>query len=106
MKSSKNNELPPTNDNSNPQGGGSKYTCEVENATIKMKNELNLSCDHNGSTNPNFECSEPFSSARKDVRQVKIPPYKRDGRKLFVGGIGGNGVHQHVMTLLLSVRIV
>jgi len=54
------------NNNSNPQQGSHSWPQDIHSKDIT-------------------------SVGKNDVAQIKIPPYKRDSRKLFVGGLPPGG---------------
>lgn len=82
-----------TNDNSNPQQG-SRYNSDFEDVrTLAAKGQENQRIPPQGNkmTERNVENKGVDSSnPQEKLSQMKIPPNKKDNRKLFIGGIPGN----------------
>ena len=79
------NDLPVTNDNSNPQQGN-KYSHYLVDGDCKRLDEMigpkgNVESENHTDTNTIDGYKPAF----------KVPPFKKDGRKLFVGGIPSIG---------------
>ena len=84
------------NDDSNPQQGSlSRMHQERSSNTVN---------EAPPSLMPHFE-SPPTASDRHSKHHAKITPFKRDNRKLFVGGLPPNGKY-HPEFLVCLIKIV
>mmetsp|Transcript_44654 Transcript_44654/g.65681 ORF Transcript_44654/g.65681 Transcript_44654/m.65681 type:complete len:103 (+) Transcript_44654:126-434(+) len=72
-------------DNSNPQQGNNRRV-----SSLPPEKKDNCTVANHGASAVSAGAHKK-SRIKHNYKQVKIPPNKKDGRKLFVGGIAGNG---------------
>lgn len=114
---------PPTrsvrNDDSNPQQGtGGTTNAQTTSAIVEIPSEASSSADqpvmtldNSNTTISNTICDvrSPAGSCEVTRRALVVPPFKKDSRKLFVGGLPQDGMfrsrggHQNRLSVCLRL---